>query len=108
MSGTLAISWGAWCRPYIFREGYCRRIVIGPLALTHIPNVEIEDLMEAYVQREQMTDALASIRVYSEAGQDGTHKSWGNACGEDSCLVCLIEGTAAEAIAITTKDGDQS
>jgi hypothetical protein len=97
MTGTLALSWGPYGGFYL----HPRRVCLGWVALTYV-RPEMDDLMEAYVQRDQMTDALASIRIYSEAGQDGTHKSWGEACGEDACLICLIEGTAAEAIAITT------
>lgn len=47
MSGTLALSWGAYGGFYL----HPRRICLGWVALTLIPRVEIEDLMRAYVER---------------------------------------------------------
>lgn len=48
MRGTLAISWGPWGGVYLHR----RRICLGWLAITFVPSVEIDDLMEAYVDRD--------------------------------------------------------
>ncbi len=43
--GTLAVSWGAYGGFYLSRH----RICLGWVAITLIPAVEIEDLMQAYV-----------------------------------------------------------
>jgi hypothetical protein len=48
VKGTLAFSWGPPTRPYVY-NGNAKRVVVGPLALTYVPDVEIEDLMRAYV-----------------------------------------------------------
>lgn len=44
--GTLALSWGAYGGFYLCRH----RICFGWVALTLVPDVEIEDLMRAYLE----------------------------------------------------------
>jgi hypothetical protein len=45
VKGTLALSWGEYGGFYL----HPRRICLGHVALTYLPKVEIEDLMEAYL-----------------------------------------------------------
>lgn len=47
MSGTLALSWGPSGGFYV----HPHRICIGRVALTYVPDAEIDDLMLAYVER---------------------------------------------------------
>lgn len=63
MKGTLALSWGPPCRPYVYRNGHCWRIVAGPVALTYVPDVEIEDLMRVYVDHGELRDLSAGLGV---------------------------------------------
>jgi hypothetical protein len=44
---TLSLSWGPSGGFYLHRH----RVCLGRLALTFVPDVEIDDLMEAYVER---------------------------------------------------------
>jgi hypothetical protein len=53
--GTLALSWGPSGGVYVNR-GYCKRVCLGPVALTYIPDTEIEDLMRAYVEAAEARD----------------------------------------------------
>jgi len=55
----LAVSWGASGGVYVSNR-YCKRICLGPLALTFIPDVEIDDLMESYVREYAPTDQDSS------------------------------------------------
>lgn len=51
-------------------------------------------LRRADAEVERLRQALHSIRHYS----DGAHRQMGEACGEDLCLGCLINGTALAAL----------
>lgn len=62
--GTLALSWGPWGGVYVYR-GYCKRICLGWAALTYCPNVEFDDLMEAYVD-----DHAVRAETYPGAASD--------------------------------------
>jgi hypothetical protein len=46
---TLALSWGPTGGVYA-HMGYCKRLCLGRLALTFCPNVEVDDMMETYVE----------------------------------------------------------
>lgn len=60
--GTLSISWGPSGGWYVHHH----RICLGRLALTFVPGVEIDDLMEAYVE------AAGLVRLDSSPGaKDG-------------------------------------
>jgi hypothetical protein len=45
VKGTLALSWGEYGGFYL----HPRRICLGRVALTYLPKVEIEDLMDTYI-----------------------------------------------------------
>lgn len=45
VKGTLALSWGPYGGFYLHRH----RVCLGWVALTLVPNVEVEDLMRAYI-----------------------------------------------------------
>ncbi len=49
MKGTLALSWGAYGGFYL----HSHRICLGWVALTLIPDVEVESLMEAYIEKQE-------------------------------------------------------
>lgn len=46
MTGTIALSWGPWGGFYV----HPRRVCLGWVALTYVPDVEVDDLMAAYVK----------------------------------------------------------
>lgn len=50
--GTLALSWGPSGGFYV-SLGYCKRLCLGRVALTYVPNVEVDDLMYAYVRERE-------------------------------------------------------
>lgn len=49
-TGTFAISWGPSGGFYV-RWGYVKRVCLGRVALTYCPDVEVDSLMEAYVEK---------------------------------------------------------
>ena len=49
---TVALSVGPWGGFYVY-TGYLKRICLGWLALTFVPDVELDDLMEAYIEKWQ-------------------------------------------------------
>jgi hypothetical protein len=55
---TVALSVGAWGGFYV-HFGYLKRICFGWVALTFVPDVELDDLMEAYVNEGRHDDAQA-------------------------------------------------
>lgn len=55
MKGTLALSWGANGGFYL----HPRRVCLGRVALTLIPDVEIEDMMRAWCDVPELRSALA-------------------------------------------------
>jgi hypothetical protein len=56
MKGTLALSWGAYGGWYACRH----RICLGWVALTLVPDVEIEDMMRAYIGARALKRRAAS------------------------------------------------
>lgn len=49
MSGTFALSWGAWGGFYLIR-GFAPRVCLGWLALTYVP-VDLDALLRAYADK---------------------------------------------------------
>ena len=60
MSGTLALSWGPSGGFYV-SLGYCKRVCLGRVALTHLPDVEIEELMRSYVNEHEVGSVPLSL-----------------------------------------------
>lgn len=47
---------------------------------------------------ERLRAALEAIEAYT-GGEPVYHRTFGDSCDEDACAVCLIEGTAGQALA---------
>lgn len=60
MKGTLALSWGSWGGFYITRS----RICLGFAAVTLLRHHEIDDLMEAYVEAEDLRARASRERTW--------------------------------------------
>ena len=60
--GTLSLSWGPWGGFYVVR----RRIRLGWVALTFVPDVEIDSLLEGYVK---YWDAVEQVRQKRPEGK---------------------------------------
>lgn len=65
---TLALSWGPSGGIYL----HPRRVCLGPVAVTFVPRVEIDDLMEAYVAEGDSERLLALLAI----ARDGLKKAW--------------------------------
>lgn len=83
--------------PEAHADGGTAAACIYASVLTAPPTPEVERLREA----------LRSIRAYSYTADDETHRSMGEACGEDLCLGCLIHGTADAALAAQPSEGER-
>lgn len=66
---TLALSWGPSGGVYV----HPRRVCLGRLAVTFVPRVEIDDLMEAYVEAGPWTGRLTEEEL---ATLDWVLSSW--------------------------------
>lgn len=56
--------------------------------------------------RAELVDALSAIAHYTELGVIDNHRRYGEACGEDACIVCLIHETAVKALQMNTASPD--
>jgi hypothetical protein len=50
MKGTVSLSWGPSVGAYAHRH----RLSLGPVALTRLPGVEIDDLIRGFLEREDL------------------------------------------------------
>lgn len=64
MKGTLALSWGAYGGFYVHRHRLC----LGWVALTYVPGVEVEEMMRAYLDCDEIIEALRASRYGVEGG----------------------------------------
>jgi hypothetical protein len=69
VKGTLALCWGAYGGFYLHRHRLC----LGWVAVTYVPGVEIDDLMEGYLRPSlpdelgPVVEALAAVRAAERA-----------------------------------------
>jgi hypothetical protein len=108
MSGTLALSWGPSGGFYL----HPRRICLGRVALTYVPNFEVDDMMEAVTSAPDICmerdmweafgktalDALRVCKAALDTAPDETHQKAGEACGIDACALCWAQGTVEAAL----------